>query len=219
MSSFYCPTFLTSWIPDSEATQQRILDNMQGDTDKLEEELQKNQRELGELRTTMQCVRDTSTPMSNTGGLTRKDIQIKTEARILEIMKDNKLLENQLRVFTKARKAVLTTKRTKQLATQVDTLNKQLKTIGGVDTSQLTENMDSLAEAEFLAHDVAQTMDDTMNAWGNDNPTEDERLLAEFYENMGHDTVANLPKPVENVKDEEDQAHEKTPMIEHESIY
>lgn len=175
----YCAALKVILFPSQSNLNERQIERIDTSLLKLHEIQREKQTKLTELKTNLKLLQDKSNKIDS-GGLPRNVLIENTKKRMKTLLVHTKSLQQNINFFEQCKFNLENSQMTAEMADQIRGLKQQLVGAGRINTDELNDNVDTIAEINDDLQEANFMMTDTMsNAWNSDMSEADE-MLDEF---------------------------------------
>lgn len=176
----YCAALKVMLFPSQSNLNEQQIERIDASLLKLHEIQREKQTKLTELKTNLKLLQDKNNKIE-TGGLPRNVLIENTKQRMKTFLVHTKSLQQNINFFEQCKFNLENSQMTAEMADQIRGLKQQLMGAGKINTDELHDNVDTIAEINDDLQEASFTMTDTMaNAWSSDMSADADEMLTEF---------------------------------------
>jgi chromosome segregation ATPase len=176
-----CSMVMYKLFPNSNRAIDNEIRQIEKDLDKLYSERREAQSIANELKETLTKLNNTKISM-DPNGMTRADAITSTQKKAMIVLKKIKGLHNQISLFEGSKYTMEKSLMATDMKKRISLLHDRMKRVQNVNTDELEDNIDDIADMNDHIEKINTTIHDTMvSAWTVDMDS-DEAMLQEFLE-------------------------------------
>ena len=188
-----CNIVMYKLFPSSTHAINNEIRQLEKDLDKLYSELRNEQSIANELKETIGKLNNRKIQM-DPNGMTREDAIKSTRKKAMIVLKKISGLQNQISLFEGSKYTMENSQMATDMKKRISLLHDRMQRVKTVNTGELENNIDDIADMNDHIEKINTTISDTMVSASTVDMDSDEALLQEFLE---QDTEEN---DIENVK-------------------
>lgn len=206
----FCSLVMYKLFPNSEQAIQNEIKNIERDLDNLYKDLREQQSIANELKVTLNKLKNKKIQM-DPNGMTRQDAIKMTEKKTMLVLKKIKNIQNQITMFEGSKYSMENSQMSVDMQKRISMLQKRMQKVKGINTADLENDVDDIADVNEHIEHINNTVNDTMiSAWTVDMES-DEAMLQEFL------AQSDDEEDIESVRTKrEETTPMATPVVEQE---